>query len=265
MAKAHNILQEDLQRLHEWATKWKMSFNVNKCKVMHIGYDNPNHQYNLNGEILSSTTEEKDLGIVIDNELKFAKHIKSIVGKANRMIGLIKISFGTLDDEMFFNLYNTLIRPLLEYCVQAWSPYLDKDITLLENVQKRATRLVGRLKGMSYYQRLVELKLTSLKERRVRGDMILTYRLVNGLEGVDYQNFFSLLQTGHNTRGHSMKLTRTNLNRNVRSNFFSRRVIPRWNALSEYEISAPSTSVFKVRYDQMEDSRRRARTRGNYV
>ena len=117
LANAHNNLQEDLQRLHEWATKWKMSFNVNKCKVMHIGYDNPNHQYNLNGEVLASTTEEKDLGIVIDNELKFAKHIKGIVGKANRMIGLIKISFGTLDDEMFSNLYNTLIRPLLEYCV----------------------------------------------------------------------------------------------------------------------------------------------------
>ena len=131
---AHELLQKDLQELHNWADKWKMSFNVNKCKIMHLGYGNAKHEYNLDGTVLSETIAEKDLGILIDNELKLSKHIRSKVSQANRLIGLIKISFESLDDDIFTNLYNTLIRPLLEYCMQVWSPHLRKDIELLENV-----------------------------------------------------------------------------------------------------------------------------------
>ena len=85
-------MQKDLQELHKWAEKWKMSFNVNKCKIMHLGYGNAKHDYSLDGTVLSETTAEKDLGVLIDNELKFSKHIRSKVSQANRLIGLIKIS-----------------------------------------------------------------------------------------------------------------------------------------------------------------------------
>ena len=183
LEKAYEVLQKDLQELHKWAKKWKMSFNVNKCKIMHLGYGNAKHDYSLDGTVLSETTAEKDLGVLIDNELKFSKHIRSKVSQANRLIGLIKISFESIDEDMFKNLYNTLIRPLLEYCVQAWSPHLRKDIDLLENVQRRATKLVWRLKNMDYETRLKELNLTSLEDRRTRGDMIYTYRLINGWKG----------------------------------------------------------------------------------
>ena len=263
---SHELLQNDLNELHKWATKWKMSFNVNKCKVMHLGYGNPRQEYELDGTVLSETSEERDLGVVIDSDLKFSKHIKGIVAKANRMIGMIKISFESLDDDMFLNLYNTLVRPLLEYCVHAWSPYLQRDITLLENVQRRATRLVRRLKNMDYETRLKELKLTKLEDRRTRGDMILTYRLINGLEGIDYRKFFSLVNTPYDTRGHSKRIARTLLNLEVRRNFFSRRVIEKWNEkLTEYEVSAPSTKVFKERYDEMEKIRQQARSESDSV
>merc|ERR1711872_845753 len=194
------MLQKDLQELHKWATKWKMSFNVNKCKIMHLGYGNAKQEYNLDGTVLLETKEEKDLGVLIDNDLKFSRHIKGIVARANRMIGLIKISFECMDENMFLNLYNTLIRPLLEYCVQAWSPYLQKDITLLENVQRRATKLVRRLKDKEYEERLRELKLTKLEDRRKRGDMIPTYRLLRGEEGIDYNKIFTLSDDHYNLR-----------------------------------------------------------------
>ncbi|CAL4067024.1 unnamed protein product [Meganyctiphanes norvegica] len=219
---SHELLQNDLNELHKWATKWKMSFNVNKCKVMHLRYGNPRQEYELDGTVLSETSEERDLGVVIDSDLKFSKNIKGIVAKANRMIGMIKISFESLDDDMFLNLYNTLVRPLLEYCVHAWSPYLQRDITLLENVQRRTTRLVRILKNKDYETRLKELKLTKLEDRRTRGDMILTYRLINGLEGIDYRKFFLLVNTPYDTRGHSKRIARTLLNLEVRRNFFSR-------------------------------------------
>ena len=257
-----SVLQSDLDELQKWATKWKMSFNVNKCKIMHMGYGNDKHQYNLGGEQLAETTEEKDLGVLIDNELKFTKHIRGIVSKANRMIGLIKISFECIDTEMFLNLYNSLVRPLLEYCVQSWSPHLERDITLLENVQRRATKIVKDLRNKEYPDRLRELKLTKLEDRRTRGDMILTYRLLNGLEDIDYRKFFTLDEGIYNLRGHSKKLKKPRASLDVRKYFFSHRVIDKWNNLTEEEVTAPNTRTFKIRYDKAEIERQR-RNYGN--
>ena len=71
-------LQKDLLELQKWATKWKMSFSINKCKIMHLGYGNGKQEYELNAAFLSDSTEEKDLGVLIDNDLNFSRHIKGI-------------------------------------------------------------------------------------------------------------------------------------------------------------------------------------------
>ena len=254
---AYELLQKDLDNLQEWADKWKMSFNVDKCKIMHLGYDNGKHEYNLNGITLKETKEEKDLGVLIDKDLKFSSHIKSIVAKANRMIGLIKISFESIDKEMFLILYKSLIRPLLEYCVHSWSPHLATDITLLENVQRRATRMVREFNQLSYEERLKELDLPTLKDRRTRGDMILTYRLIHGKEGINYRKFFTLAERSHNTRGHSLKITKPTIRLETRRFFFSNRVIDKWNNdLTEEEVTASSTHMFKKKYDENEKIRK---------
>ena len=253
LAGSHEILQKDLDELHEWATKWKMSFNVDKCTIMHMGSGNPKHAYSMNNIRLKETKEQKDLGVLVDNELKFSKHIKNIVARANRMIGLIRISFECMNKDMFLNLFKTLVRPLLEYCVQAWSPHYARDITLLENVQRRATRLVSECRGMDYESRLNYLELPKLEDRRMRGDMILTYRLLSGEEGIDYRKFFRLSEEHYELRGqHSKKIALTRPTLDIRKYFFSWRVIQKWNSLTEYEVSAPCTSVFKERYDRME-------------
>ena len=100
-----------------------MKFNVDKCKVMHLGRSNPKHAYTMGGVQLAETTHERDLGVIVDDSLEFDKHIKEIVNKANRMLGLIRIGFACMDKDIFMNLYPVLVRPLLEYCVQVWSPY----------------------------------------------------------------------------------------------------------------------------------------------
>ena len=86
--------------------------------------------------------------------------------------------------------------------------------------------------------------------------MIYTYRLINGWEGVDYGKFFSLEDHQYNLRGHSKKIARTNMNLDVRRFFLSRRVIEKWNSLTEDEVSATSTSAFKTKYDKLEKNRR---------
>ena len=122
----NDVLQRDLNNIKAWATRWKMEFNVDKCKIMHLGRLNPGHTYTMGDTELSETTEEKDLGVLVDNKLQFDKHIKGIVNKANRMLGMIRIGFSCLDKEIFLYLYPVLVRPLLEYCVQVWSPYKRK-------------------------------------------------------------------------------------------------------------------------------------------
>ena len=141
-----------------------MEFNVDKCKIMHLGRLNPGHKYTMGNAELTETTEEKDLGVLVDNELHFGKHIKGIVNKANRMLGMIKIGFACLDKEIFLYLYPVLVRPLLEYCVQVWSPYKQKYIDLIEGVQRRATKLVPGLRRETYDERLKKLGLTRLVE-----------------------------------------------------------------------------------------------------
>ena len=117
-------LQDDLDRVVEWAKKWKMEFNVDKCKVMHLGLNNPRRSYNMGDTSLQASEEERDLGVLIDHQLDFGKHIRTIVGRANRVLGMIRVSFACMNKTMFLSLYTALVRPLLEYCVQVWSPYI---------------------------------------------------------------------------------------------------------------------------------------------
>ena len=123
-----------------------MEFNVDKCKIMHLGKWNPKHIYTMGGENLTVTTEEKDLGVIFDEKLEFDKHIRLMVNRANRMLGMIKSGFACMSKDIFKQLYPVLVRPLLEYCVQVWAPYKQKHIDLIEGVQIRAVRMVPGMK-----------------------------------------------------------------------------------------------------------------------
>ena len=90
-------------------------------------------------------------------------------------------SFKYIDSNTFKVLYKTYIRPNMEFCIQAWSPYMVKDIEVLEKVQHRATQMVPGLKRLPYENRLRRLDIYSLTARRLRGDLILeTYKLLHG-------------------------------------------------------------------------------------
>ena len=161
-------LSSDLATLCKWSEDWLMLFNYDKCKVIHFGKNNVNADYVLGGNILEAVNFERDLGVVIQNDLKVTEQCTKVVKTANKILGMINrtISFKTKDN--IVRLYKSLLRPHLEYCVQSWRPHLVKDINLLEKVQRRATRLIPTLKGLSYEQRLHALSLTTLECRRLR-------------------------------------------------------------------------------------------------
>ena len=94
--------------------------------------------------------------------------------KANLVLGRMARSFTYRDKNVWVRLYKTYVRPHLEYCVQSWSPWTQADIKVLEDVQRRAIRMVSGLQGDSYEGKLAELGLLTLEERRIRGDLLQT-------------------------------------------------------------------------------------------
>ena len=136
---------------------------------------------------------------------------------------------------------------MLEYAQTVWSSYFVKDIEVLERVQRRVTRIPLELRGLPYEERLYQLNLTSLRERRQRGDLIQTYKIISNYYSVDL-NFY---QNSDNTnlRGHTKKIGKERCSKLARTNFFSNRVAYTWNALSQETVSAPSVNSFKNRND----------------
>ena len=141
-------------------------------------------------------------------------------------------------------LYCSLVRPHLEYAVQCWSPHFRKDIDELEKVQRRMTKLV-----LEFTERYNQLELTSLEKRRERGDLIETYKILNGMENIDSGIFFEL--NSNPTRSNMCKLQkRGHWRTTTRANSFSVRVVNTWNSLPEDVVTAPTISAFKSRLDQ---------------
>ena len=183
-------LQHDLNLLYEWSSEWNMLFNLSKCKVLHLGYNNKQTEYYMNGHKLEAVTSERDLGVIIDHTLKFSEQCVKAVNEANRTLGMIKRTFTNRSKSIIKALYTSIVRPKLEYCVQAWRPYLQKDIDQIENVQRRATKLIQGYSNKSYEERLKLLELTTLETRRTRGDLIEVFKIIKGIDRIESNIFF---------------------------------------------------------------------------
>ncbi|CAM5171781.1 unnamed protein product [Natator depressus] len=158
-------IQKDLTKLGDWATKWQMKFNVDKCKVMNIGKYNPNYTYTMMGSKLAVTTQERDLGVTVDSSLKSSTQCAAAVKKAIRTLGIIKKGIDNKTENIILPLYKSMVPPHLEYCIQIRSPHLKKDILELEKVQKRATKMIRGMEWLPYEERLIKLGLFSLEKR----------------------------------------------------------------------------------------------------
>ena len=244
-----DAMRRDMKRLEEWSRKWLLSFNVSKCSTMHFGASNPRAVYQLNGQDLRSTAVERDLGVLVSEDLKSTPQVHKVSASANRVLGLIRRNFLYLDSDIVRSLYCSLVRPILDYGSQSWAPYLQGDINELEKVQKRALSLIPGMDGLSYEEKCRRAGLQSLEKRRLRGDMIEVYKILHGFEDVDPTKFFTL--SNRRSRGHRWKLERPDHWRTtMRGNCFSIRVIEPWNNLEEEIVNAPSIKRFKELYDR---------------
>ena len=244
--------QADIDRMCVWQDLWLLRFNSvdQKCKVMHIGNNNPGKDYYLSGTKLPVITTEKDLGVTVNNDLSWDKHIDASVKKANSLIAWVTRSVICRSKHVMLNIYKAMIRPHIEYCVQIWAPAPHHGnwmvIMKLENVQRAFTRLIDGIGLLPYDERLKGLNLTTLLERRARGDLIETFRIVKGI--AQYGN--KLFNISRN--GYRLVLGSSTANTKIQD-FFSRRVVRYWNKLPEHVISADTVNGFKNNLQRFKD------------
>ena len=228
-------MQQALNLLVDWASRWGMEFNVKKCKVMHIGNTNPRATYSMTGADLDKTTAERDIGVKVQSNLRPTQQCVEAAQRANVVLGQITRAFHFRDRITFIQLYKQYVRPHLEFASPAWSPWTQGDVEVLERVQKRAIKMVSGLNGRTYEERLRELKMLPLATRRIQLDLTQTFKIIKGHDAVDPSTWFSLVgeQSGRVTRAtsHPLNIIRGAFNTEVRKNFFSNRVIDNWNAL----------------------------------
>ena len=131
--------------------------------------------YYLGPDESSWTTEEKDLGVWMKTDLKPSLHSQKIYRKSSCLLGMLGRLFGSLTPTSLPLVINTYIRPVMEYAVQAWAPWLEKDKHLLQRIYHRATKIVVGLQHTPYDERMRQLDLLGPDHRRIRADLILMF------------------------------------------------------------------------------------------
>ena len=258
----HDIktLQNDINEVVKWSNIWLLKFHPDKCKHMGIAINKSTqlaHHYNMDGHLLEKSKCEKDIGVYIDEKLNFKQHINNAVNKANRVLGVARRTFDTLDHSSFTFIFKGLVRPHLEYGAPVWSPHHLNLINTIENVQRRATKLLPGMRDLDYDERLRTLKLPTLAYRRVRGDMIQVFKMLMPLEKGAYDKSIpnplklkSELGIRLDPKGHDYQLYKGQVEKDIALYAFSYRVCKLWNSLPKSLIHAKTVKAFEIGLDR---------------
>ena len=244
-------MQDTLEAMNSWATDWGMSFNLGKCKILHTGHANPRHEYTVNGTTIGAADEERDIGVIISNTLKPTRQCNEAARKAHGVLGHLCRAFHYRDRHTFLRLYKQQVRPLLEFASPVWSPWSQGDVDRIESVQRRFVGMVSGLRGRTYLERLVELDLLSLQERRTLQDQVQLYKIIHGYDNVSHTTWFTLVQDDPrpNTRrnSHPLNIIPKRAHLDIYRNFYSNRVVGMWNELPADMKNRGPVNVFKVK------------------
>ena len=196
--KSIQAVQNDIDKLANWCKKWRLNLNPGKCFQLQYNPRSTERAYHpvytIDGHTIERRSEGKDLGVMINEDLKFHKHVNKISDRCNKEINRIRRSFTTRTPTFLTDMYKLYVRPHMEYCVEMWNPGYQGDKKKLELVQNKMTRLLNLGHQMRPEERNTMMGLTSHENRRKRGDMIATFK------NFDNPNLFEI-RTSSRTRG----------------------------------------------------------------
>jgi hypothetical protein len=172
---------------------------------------------------------------MFDTKLSFSEHCNSVANKGFMRANMLLKCFYTRDRDLLIKLFNTFVRPILEYNSPVWSPHMAKDITVIERVQKHFTKNLQGLNNLPYMQRLAILKQPTLESRRSRADLIYLFKILSGLVDVNLKKYFvqssNVSACDMNLRGNAFKLFVPKPRTDMLKFSFVYRVSKSWNAL----------------------------------
>ena len=216
---------------------------------MHIGHNNKQSNYNMSNQQLKTTDQQRDLGIIITKDLKWQKQTEKSCKTANRVLGFIARNFRYKNIELIPPLYKFLVRPHLEHAVQFWSPNLRRDIDKIEKIQRRATQMIPEIRNHSYHQRIQDLDLTSLVQRRLRGQLIELFKYQNEFATASARGLFDY-DLNDRTRNNGAKLIVKHFNTSVAQQFYPIKITTTWNSLPSESVSSRTVNSFKNSLDK---------------
>ena len=242
-------IQQDIDLLSSRAESWGLSFAVQKCVRLRfvrpfVTIPPPSPLY-IGNHLLDCKDSCRDLGILIDTQLKFHSHISLVSAKAAGMSSTLLRGTLCRSPEFMREIFITHIRPLLEFSSSVWNSGYVMDLCLLESVQRRWTKQIDGLSDLDYFDRLKSLSLFSVWGRLFRADLVLVWKILHG--HIPSLSHLLPLANNHRTRGHPLKLLVNRTNTEVRRRFFTNRIVNSWNCLSHSTVTAPSLQTFKSR------------------
>ena len=240
--------QLDIDCLCKTAKSWGLHMNHTKCTVLRFkrkNHDLPAPTYHLDSKPLRVSRTQSDLGVVVDDTLKFHDHIQRTAHKAGGLAqNLLKCTV-CRTREFMLQLLVTHIRPVIEYCSCVWNTGYHQDVRLLESVQRRWTKKIEGLQDLDYGSRLKALNLFSVQGRLLRADLIQYWKILNGKSVIKPDDLFLLSPAYSRTRGHRLKLSHRRTQTEGRRRFFGFRHVAVWNGLPESVVTSHTLPSFK--------------------
>ncbi|MCG7866607.1 MAG: reverse transcriptase family protein, partial [Candidatus Thiodiazotropha taylori] len=183
------ILQQDLHNLENWERTWGMEFHPAKCNVMRVTNSRQPvvKPYTLKGHQLAVDASSKYLGIDLTSNLDWKTHVDRITKKSNSILGFLRRNLRVSNEQTKINAYIAMVRSNLEYCCTVWNPHRKEQIQKVEMVQRRAARFItGRYRNTrSVTSMLDHLNLETLESRRLKLQLTMFYKVINGIVAID--------------------------------------------------------------------------------
>ena len=247
-----SLVQRNIDTIFQVASSWGLYLNSEKTCAMRFSRGgafvspvNPDHSgYHIGGMAIPFVYSSRDLGIIIDSQLKFHEHVRSVATKCSGLSSNILNSTLCRAREFMVPIYISHIRPILEFGSSVWNLGYVEDTRLLENIQRRWTKKILDLENLPYSQRLEILDLYSVKGRLLRADIIKCWKIFHGKCGVDPDELFVLAEGGI-TRGHRYKVAHVYSSMECRRRSFALRIINLWNGLPDDVVALDTVGCFK--------------------